>query len=153
MPVSYTHLVYSVEQTEHYKKACDDARLEDLINKHKISATSIMTSEFDEKGIQLSGGETQRVSISRLFSCDPAEIYVLDEPSSALDAFQESIINEILTSNSMNKTLIVITHKLAIARQVDKIYFLDNGQIVESGSHSAVSYTHLDVYKRQLPYI
>ncbi len=127
---------YSAEQTERYNKACDDARLEDLINKHEISATSKMTSEFDEKGIQLSGGETQRVSISRLFSCDPAEIYVLDEPSSALDVFQESVINEILTSSNMNKTLIVITHKLAIARQVDKIYFLDNGQIVESGSHA-----------------
>ena len=127
---------YSAEQTERYNKACDDARLEDLINKYKIVAASKMTSEFDEKGIQLSGGETQRVSISRLFSCDPAEIYVLDEPSSALDVFQESIINEILTSSNMNKTLIVITHKLAIARQVDKIYFLDNGKIVESGSHA-----------------
>lgn len=127
---------YYAEQKEQYNKACNDARLEDLIKKHQISETSKMTSEFDERGIQLSGGETQRVSISRLFSYDPAEIYVLDEPSSALDVYQESIINEILTANSMKKTLIVITHKLAIARQVDKIYFFDNGQIVESGNHA-----------------
>ena len=127
---------YYAEQKEQYNKACNDARLEDLIKKHQISETSKMTSEFDERGIQLSGGETQRVSISRLFSYDPAEIYVLDETSSALDVYQESIINEILTANSMKKTLIVITHKLAIARQVDKIYFFDNGQIVESGNHA-----------------
>lgn len=127
---------YSEKMCAQYNEVCRKAQISDMICKHEILPTSKMTVEFDEKGIVLSGGENQRVSIARLFSYDSAEIYVLDEPNSALDAFQENVINEILTDGSMEKTLIVITHKLAIAKQVDRIYFLNNGEIVESGNHS-----------------
>ena len=125
---------YVKKQHDEYEAICKRTRLNPLIRKHEIVPESNMTSEFDENGVVLSGGETQRVSLSRVLSFRPADIYILDEPSSALDAFQESSVNEIL--NEIDKTLIVITHKLGIVKNFDKIYFMDSGKIIEEGSHS-----------------
>lgn len=125
---------YVEMQRDEYEHICKRSRLDSLIQKHAIIPESNMTSEFDENGIILSGGETQLVSLSRLFSFKSADVYILDEPSSALDVFQESSVNEILMNT--DKTLIVITHKLGIIKSFDKIYFMDNGKIIESGTHS-----------------
>lgn len=127
---------YNKDFRKNYDLICQKAGLNELIQTHAIKPESNMTLEFSKNGIALSGGETQLVNISRMFSYPLADIYILDEPSSALDALKENFINEILMS--FDKTLIIATHKLGIAKHFDKIYFIENGNIVESGNHSSL---------------
>lgn len=87
-----------------------------------------------ERGIKLSGGQRQRVAIARAILKDPA-ILVLDEATSSLDAESESLVQEALDELMKNRTTIIIAHRLATIRKVDKIYVLSDGQIVEQGSH------------------
>lgn len=107
---------------------------------NKISAfenggDTVLTREFDENGAGLSGGENQKVSTARLFAKE-FDIAVLDEPSSALDPIAEYNMYENLISATVNKTVIYISHRLSSAVLSDKIFVLDKGTVVESGSHS-----------------
>ncbi len=84
---------------------------------------------------QLSGGEKQRISIARAVLRD-APILLLDEPTSALDAESEAAIKKALDVLSKDRTTLVIAHRLATIRDADLIVVLDQGQIVETGSHA-----------------
>lgn len=95
---------------------------------------SILTREFDNEGILLSGGEAQKIAIARVFAKD-SEIAILDEPSSALDPIAEFNMYNNLMEASEDKTVIFISHRLSSARMADKIYMLEDGQIVEQGTH------------------
>jgi ATP-binding cassette subfamily B protein/subfamily B ATP-binding cassette protein MsbA len=86
-----------------------------------------------ERGVRLSGGQRQRIGIARAFLKD-APILLLDEPTSALDAKTESEIMDALTRLMQGRTTLIVTHRLATIHQVDHIYVLDKGQIVESGN-------------------
>ena len=87
-----------------------------------------------EKGIKLSGGERQRIAIARAIVKN-SPILLLDEATSALDNQNEQIINEAITHLAENKTVITVAHKLATVISADKIIFIKDGQISESGSH------------------
>lgn len=91
-----------------------------------------LTREFYEDGINLSGGEEQKVCISRALN-KKTGLYIFDEPTSALDKTSKEIMNEIIFN--INGTVIFITHELSIAQRADKILVLQNGQLVEIGSH------------------
>ncbi|WP_160690721.1 ABC transporter ATP-binding protein [Clostridium sp. C2-6-12] len=93
-----------------------------------------ITTEFDEKGLDLSGGEAQKIAISRAFYKDSGLI-ILDEPSSALDPIAEYQLNHSMLKATENKTVIFISHRLSTTRLADKIFMLENGRIVEAGSH------------------
>lgn len=95
---------------------------------------SILTKEFDDKGLILSGGEKQKLAIARLIYKD-ADCYILDEPTAALDPIAEVEFNRSIMTYSENKLLIIISHRLTVTRFVDKIIVIDNGEIVESGTH------------------
>ncbi|MBX7157930.1 MAG: ABC transporter ATP-binding protein/permease [Verrucomicrobiae bacterium] len=86
-----------------------------------------------ERGVRLSGGQRQRIGIARAFLKD-APILLLDEPTSALDAKTESEIMDALTRLMQGRTTLIVTHRLATIHQVDHIYVLEKGQIVESGN-------------------
>lgn len=86
-----------------------------------------------ERGVRLSGGQRQRIGIARAFLKD-APILLLDEPTSALDAKTESEIMDALTRLMQGRTTLIVTHRLATIHQVDHIYVLDKGQMVESGN-------------------
>lgn len=88
-----------------------------------------------ERGIKLSGGQRQRIAIARAILKDP-EILILDEATSSLDAESEFLVQGALTELMKNRTTIVIAHRLATIRSVDRIYVLKNGEIIENGSHS-----------------
>lgn len=93
-----------------------------------------LTTEFDDDGVNLSGGEGQRLAIARVFARQTGLI-ILDEPSSALDPIAEYHINRALLDVSSNKSVIFISHRLSTTRIADRIYMLENGRIIESGSH------------------
>lgn len=95
---------------------------------------SLLTKEFDENGILLSGGETQKVTIARLFASD-FDIAVLDEPSSALDPVAESRMYDALLKGTQGKTVIYISHRLSSATRSDNILVFNNGILTEQGTH------------------
>ena len=88
-----------------------------------------------ERGVKLSGGQRQRIAIARVMLKD-APILILDEATSALDSEVESAIQECLIKIMENKTVLAIAHRLSTIAQMDRLLVLDEGKIVESGSHS-----------------
>ena len=90
--------------------------------------------EFDDSGLSLSGGEGQKVAVARAFykKCPFA---ILDEPSANLDPVSEYALNDAMSRAAADKTVIFISHRLSTTVMADVIYMLENGEIVESGSH------------------
>jgi ATP-binding cassette, subfamily B, bacterial MsbA len=90
-----------------------------------------------ERGALLSGGQKQRIAIARAILKD-APILILDEATSALDAESERYIRDALASLMSNRTTLIIAHRLAFVENVDKIFVLDHGKIVEQGTHATL---------------
>ena len=95
---------------------------------------SLLTKEFDRDGILLSGGETQKVTIARLFA-DTFDIAILDEPSSALDPVAESKMYDALMEGTKGKTVIYISHRLSSATRSHNILVFNKGTLTEQGNH------------------
>ena len=93
-----------------------------------------LTTEFMEDGMNLSGGESQKLAIARVFY-RKAGLMILDEPSSALDPIAEYQLNHAMLSATKDKTVIFISHRLSTTRLADRIIMLEQGRIVEQGSH------------------
>jgi ATP-binding cassette subfamily B protein len=87
-----------------------------------------------ERGVKLSGGQRQRIALARAFLKD-APVLVLDEATSALDSEVEAAIQETLADVMEGKTVIAIAHRLSTLAAMDRIIVLDDGQIVEDGTH------------------
>lgn len=98
-------------------------------------ADTVLTREFDDDGAGLSGGESQKTAVARMFAKD-FDVAILDEPSSALDPIAEYKMYENLISATQNKTVIYISHRLSSAVLSDIIYVLDSGTVLEAGSHN-----------------
>lgn len=98
-----------------------------------------------ERGIKLSGGQKQRVAIARTILKDPS-ILLLDEATSSLDAESERVVQIAMDNLMEGRTSIIIAHRLATIRNVDKIYVLENGSIVEQGSHDQLTQMEEGVY-------
>ncbi|MFC3095172.1 ABC transporter ATP-binding protein [Alteromonas sediminis] len=90
-----------------------------------------------ERGVKLSGGQRQRIAIARVLLKD-APILILDEATSALDSEVEAAIQACLNKVMENKTVLAIAHRLSTIAQMDRLIVLDNGKVVESGSHQAL---------------
>ena len=93
-----------------------------------------LDTELGEKGINLSGGERQRVALARVFF-DNSKIIILDEATSAMDNITEKIVMENIVNYLENKTLIIIAHRLETIKDVNTIYVLKNGNIIEQGNY------------------
>jgi ATP-binding cassette, subfamily B, bacterial len=119
-----------------------DASDDEVIEAAKLSNSWEFISQFPEglativgeRGIKLSGGQRQRIAIARAILRNPS-ILLLDEATSSLDAESEKVVQEALNVLMQGRTSIIIAHRLATIREVDKIYVLDGGKIVEQGTH------------------
>jgi ATP-binding cassette, subfamily B, bacterial len=98
-----------------------------------------------ERGIKLSGGQRQRIAIARAILKDP-KILILDEATSSLDAESERVVQDALNTLMEGRTSVVIAHRLATIREVDCIYVIDGGKIVESGTHEELSSLENGIY-------
>lgn len=93
-----------------------------------------MTREFDEKGLVLSGGQRQKLAIARALYRN-ADIIIMDEASSALDPIAEAEINRTVMEQMSDKSMVIISHRLSTIKHMDRICFMEQGRILETGTH------------------
>jgi ATP-binding cassette subfamily B protein len=98
-----------------------------------------------DRGIKLSGGQRQRIAIARAVLRNP-DILILDEATSSLDAESEKLVQEALERLLEGRTAIIIAHRLATIRNVDTIYVMENGKIIEKGTHEQLSQNEEGLY-------
>jgi subfamily B ATP-binding cassette protein MsbA len=125
---------------EEIYKASELAGINNFIDSLKNGYETIV----GENGIKLSGGQKQRISIARAFLKN-APIILLDEATSSLDSVSEEKIKQALEDLTKNRTTLIISHKLSTIMNCDKIYVIQNGQIVTNG-------THLELIKNSIYY-
>ena len=130
-----------------------DATQEELLEAARMSNSLDFIQSFPdgfetivgERGIKLSGGQRQRIAIARAVLRNP-DILILDEATSSLDAESEKVVQEALDRLLEGRTAIIIAHRLATIRNVDVIYVLEDGKIVEKGTHDELSLVEDGIY-------
>jgi ATP-binding cassette subfamily B protein len=115
-------------------KALEYSGFKGRLDKLPKGLSTELTTEFEQEGIDLSGGESQKLAIARAFFKD-AGIVVLDEPSSALDPIAEYQLNRTMLQAAEGKSVVFISHRLSTTRHADRIYMMEQGRIIEEGSH------------------
>ena len=129
-------------------KAAEFSMCSEFINRLKNKYDTLI----GENGVRLSGGEKQRLSIARAFLKN-SKIILLDEATSSLDSETEEKIQKALDKLTLNKTTLVIAHRLSTILNSDKIYVMDKGMIIDSGSHEELlnkSKTYMNFYNKQI---
>ncbi|MGQ4877391.1 ABC transporter ATP-binding protein [Billgrantia sp. LNSP4103-1] len=111
-------------------RAAHMAHLDELVSRLPDG----METRVGERGVQLSGGQRQRIGIARALY-DDAEVLILDEATSALDGITERLVMDAIHDFSVKKTIIMIAHRLATVRSCRRIYLMDSGRIIDSGTY------------------
>lgn len=126
--------VETIEDEQIIWKALEYVGMREKIESYPNKLKTMCTKEFRSDGAEFSGGELQKLVIARVFASN-ADIYILDEPTSNLDPISERNINKLIMENSPDKAMIVIAHRLSTVVDADRIVLIENGKIIESGTH------------------
>jgi ATP-binding cassette subfamily B multidrug efflux pump len=121
------------------ESADDSARISEAAREAQVFEEACSLPEgFDtvvgERGVQLSGGQKQRIALARALISEP-KVLILDDPLSAVDAKTEAAILDAIERQAARRTVVLITHRIAAASRCDRIVVLDEGRIVEHGTH------------------
>jgi len=140
----YKLFSFTVKENMTFDKPCNDNALDlalkkagiyEKIKSLKKGIDTPLYKNFDKEGIELSGGEMQKLAIARALYKD-SPIVILDEPTAALDPYAEFEIYSKFNELVKNKTAIYISHRLSSCRFCDKIAVFDNGRLIEYGTHN-----------------
>ncbi|MBP1547682.1 MAG: ABC transporter ATP-binding protein [Oscillospiraceae bacterium] len=138
LPLSHNVLMRKPKNDEERKLVEDSlrkAQFGDRLDSLEKGIDTMVTKEFDENGMGLSGGEAQKIAIARVFARKP-DIVILDEPSSALDPIAEYNMYKNMLTAAEGETVIFISHRLSATRDADRIYMFEQGTVIEQGTHS-----------------
>ncbi len=127
---------------EEIQAAAAQANAKEFIEKFPEQYDTIV----GERGVQLSGGQRQRIAIARAVLKNPS-ILILDEATSSLDSESEKLVQNALEKLMVNRTSIVIAHRLSTIRNANKILVLENGEILETGTHEELIANKMGTYK------
>ena len=128
-------------------RSCRIARVDEFAERFEKGYDTVV----GERGVKLSGGQRQRISIARAILADP-RILILDEATSSLDSESEALIQEGLSFLMRGRTTFVIAHRLSTIRRADQILVIENGEIIERGTHEqlyALGGRYFDLYTKQ----
>lgn len=115
---------------------------------------SYISKQFDPQGIELSGGQKQKLAMARAVF-KKASLLILDEPTASLDLLSEKEIYEKFYELSKNKIVLFISHRLAISKHVNRILVFKDGRIIEDGTHNELIKNHsvyAKMYEKQVSY-
>lgn len=116
------------------QRVLDALELAGFTKKLPNGVDTVLLREFDDEGMMLSGGEQQKIAIARVFYKQCPYI-ILDEPSANLDPVSEYELNKAISESCQDRTVVFISHRLSTTRHADRILMLENGRVIESGSH------------------
>ena len=157
--VPQNNFLFSESIRRNIKFGNPSSTMDEIINAAKLAEIDQEIRKFEngyetilgERGVTLSGGQAQRISIARSFIKD-SEIYLFDDCFSSLDSDTEDRILKNLKNNFLNKTLIIISHRVSCVKHADNIIVLDNGKVIQSGNHKELSKNegyYKDLYLKQ----
>jgi ATP-binding cassette, subfamily B, multidrug efflux pump len=157
--VPQDHFLFSATVKENIAFACPNASDEEIVKAAQLANIHEDICQFadgyetivGERGVSLSGGQKQRISIARALLMNP-EVLILDDSLSAVDAKTEERILAALRENRIGKTTIITSHRLSAIQHADLIIVVDNGEIVQMGTHEGLMNEqgwYRDMYRRQ----
>ncbi|WP_035627298.1 ABC transporter transmembrane domain-containing protein [Herminiimonas sp. CN] len=138
-------VIFSANALENIRYGRSDASDADVIAAAKMAAAHEFIEKLPEgyrsflgeRGVRLSGGQRQRIAIARALLKNPP-LLLLDEATSALDAESERLVQKALEAAMVGRTTVIIAHRLATVQRADRIVVMENGQIVETGTHASL---------------
>jgi len=138
--------ITDIDDDEKILSAISSGGFQGIYDARLMSLETFLGKQYETSGEDLSGGEWQRVAISRGFLAN-AKLIVLDEPTASLDPLSEIRLFDYIKSNLKKRAAIIVSHRIGICKLADRIIFMKGGRISESGTHEELYATHGDYYK------